>query len=422
MKTKKKKTNWQKVRKFFNDIHLWVGLAGALVLIPICLSGTIYVYNTELQEMFSSHLHWIEKEEGQSKLTVEEMLNKLSSKVEGNITGVSIPHDEARTYEFSVREEGSRSRFGTTYYINPYNGAIVGNSEEKNSIAGFMRDMFSLHRWLLLDKIEEPLFEGLENRKLGSYISGTATILFTIGLITGIVIWFPQKLKSWKQGLKLKLNGSWKRANHDLHNTLAFYSFLFLLVMGLTGPQWSFPWYRTGLQKALGTYQAPSSRGGDHGRPTQPNREDKSDEIQVESPSFLAFEEYILAADKSLPYKGDYRISIPQDANSKIDISKSKVGFFAPAAGDRVSLDPETAEVTDVQIFSDQPFNQRVARSIKALHIGSVYGGFTKLLYFISCLIATSLPVTGTLIWINKMKKKPRRKKPVVKKEALVTS
>ncbi|WP_353197200.1 PepSY-associated TM helix domain-containing protein [Parapedobacter defluvii] len=59
-----------------------------------------------------------------------------------------------------------------------------------------------------------------------------------------------------------------------------------------------------------------------------------------------------------------------------------------------------------MQIFRDKPFNERVAGSIKALHIGNVYGQFTKLIYFLSCLIATTLPITGTLIWLNKMKKK----------------
>ncbi|AWW29623.1 PepSY domain-containing protein [Echinicola strongylocentroti] len=409
MKTKKKKTNWQKVRKFFNDIHLWVGLGSALVLIPVCLSGTIYVYNTELQEMFSAHLHHIEKEEGGTKMSIEALTEALSPKVNGEITAVSVPHDEERTYEFTVRQKDSRSRFGTRYYINPYSGEIVGTSEEKNAIAGFMRDMFSLHRWLLLDKIEEPLIGELSNRKLGSYISGTATILFTIGVLTGIVIWFPQKLKSWKQGLKLKLNGSWKRTNHDLHNTLAFYSFFILLIMGLTGPQWSFPWYRTGLQKALGTYQeSPQGRGG-HGKPSAPKG--KKEEEVTKALMLLPYKEYIEMADKTLPYDGDYQITFPKDAASQVQIYKTKTGFFAPAAGDRIHLDPNTAAVTDLQLFSDQPFNQRVARSIKALHIGSVYGGFSKLLYFISCLIATSLPITGTLIWINKMKKKPKRKK-----------
>ncbi|AGA80412.1 PepSY-associated TM helix domain-containing protein [Echinicola vietnamensis] len=407
MKAKKQKTTWQKVRKFFNDIHLWVGLASALVLIPVCFSGTIYVYNTELQEMFSAHLHHIEIQNGSSKKTIESLLQSLSAQVDGDITGVSVPHDPQGTFQFTVREKDSRSRFGTSYYMDPYTGKIVGTSEEKNAIAGFMRDMFSLHRWLLLDKIEEPLIGELSNRKLGSYITGTATILFTLGVLTGIVIWFPQKVKNWRQGLKLKLNGSWKRANHDLHNTLAFYAFFILLIMGLTGPQWSFPWYRTGLQKTLGTYQEPSGRGGGHGRPSPSNEKEEQPEKTL---SLLPYQEYLDVADKHLDYTGDYRISFPKNGNDLVEIQKNKTGFFAPAASDRISLEPATAAVSDIHRFADQPFNQRVARSIKALHIGSVYGGFSKLLYFISCLIATSLPITGTLIWINKMKKKPSRK------------
>jgi uncharacterized iron-regulated membrane protein len=67
-----------------------------------------------------------------------------------------------------------------------------------------------------------------------------------------------------------------------------------------------------------------------------------------------------------------------------------------------------------VERFRDQPFNQRIAGSIKSLHIGDVYGTFTKILYFIACLIATTLPVTGTIIWINKLRKKKKKKRSKV--------
>src|SRR5690606_5860804 len=120
--------------------------------------------------------------------------------------------------------------------------------------------MFSLHRWLLLDRIEEPLIGELPNRTLGSYITGAATIMFTLGVITGMVIWVPQKVKNWKQGLKIKWNANWKRGNHDLHNTLSLCALIFLFLMGITGPQSSFPWYRTGLQKTLGTYKEAPAR------------------------------------------------------------------------------------------------------------------------------------------------------------------
>ena len=93
-----------------------------------------------------------------------------------------------------------------------------------------------------------------------------------------------------------------------------------------------------------------------------------------------------------------------------MSFSKTKTGFFAPAASDKLSINVLTGGITKVDIFTDKPFNERIAGSIKAIHVGNVYGTFTKWLYFFACLIATSLPITGTLIWINKLKKRKKRK------------
>ena len=187
--------------------------------------------------------------------------------------------------------------------------------------------------------------------------------------------------------------------------------------MGITGPQWSFPWYRTALQKTLGTYEEPKGgnerggRGSAGGRGDNAERNPGTDGQEEAVPvSVLALESYLSKADLALPYEGDYRVSIPSPG-APVEISKSRVGFFAPAAGDKITLDAATTDVISKEIFREKPFNERIAGSIKALHLGNVYGQFSKLLYFISCLIATSLPITGTLIWLNKMKKKPNKRK-----------
>ncbi len=446
---KRNKTTWQKVRKLFNDIHLWLGLGSGLIVIVICFSGTVYVYNTELTERAAPHLYRVDQVAGTDRIAPEQLIEKVQQVSGGKVTAVNIPADPGRTYQFNVRKKDDKSRFGTTYMLNPYTGEIVGNSLEKNGTKELMSTMFSLHRWLLLDKVEQPIVSSMTNRELGSKISGWTTIVFTLGCITGLIIWFPQKVRTWRQGLKIKFSGNWKRINHDLHNTLAFYSLIFLLVMGLTGPQWSFEWYRDGLQKTLGTYKPKpqgaeakpgeaggkspngeirSERKGESGNKSmadKDNREKKGEEEKGRSSATsndasvlpveheqqpLAITAYIAAANKLLPYKGNYMITLPADAKAPVVISKTRVGFFAPAAGDRLMLDQYTAATGKLDIFRDKPFNERIAGSIKALHVGNVYGGFTKLLYFIACLVATTLPVTGTLIWLNKLKKKRRRK------------
>ena len=410
---------WQKTRKFFNDVHLWAGLISGLVILVVCLTGTIYVYNTEIREMGASHLYKVEVPQDTRKLSPDRVIELVKAETDAPITGISIEKSASRPFQVNTRPEGGNSRFGVTYFVNPYTGQILGKSDEPNQVAEFMGYMFSLHRWLLLDKIEEPLIGELPNRTLGSYITGACTILFTIGVITGMIIWFPQRIKNWRQGLKVKFGKSWKRTNHDLHNTLAFYSIIILFLMGVTGPFWSFPWYREALQKSLGTYQERPASGAERGQGREGQKrgaenEKKGDSTQedVNAP-IHSIMDYIAVVDHHLQYEGNYRVNLPQKAGDPVNIQKGRTGFFAPSAGDKVVLNSANLEVIEKDIFRDKPFNERVSSSIKALHLGDVYGQFSKLLYFIACLIATSLPVTGTLIWINKMKKKkpnPRRK------------
>ena len=221
--------------------------------------------------------------------------------------------------------------------VNPYTGEITGTSKEKNGTKEFMSTMFSLHRWLLLDKIEKPIIKGLTNKELGSMITGWATIIFTLGCITGLIIWFPQKIRNWRQGLSVKWKAGWKRVNHDLHNSLAFYALFFLLLMGLTGPQWSFEWYRTGLQKTLGTYKPKDAPKEKTPKSTLPQNDT--------SPASLSIADYIKEADKDLHYNGNYIITLPADSTAATGISKTKLGFFAPAARDRLTLDQYSGKV-----------------------------------------------------------------------------
>ncbi|MNZ82243.1 hypothetical protein D3C78_1009370 [compost metagenome] len=132
----------------------------------------------------------------------------------------------------------------------------------------------------------------------------------------------------------------------------------------------------------------------------------------------ISVEEIMTVVDNELPYKADCYISFTKDS-SAIVVNKTKTGFFALAASDKVQLDRYNGETLKVERFEDKKLNEQIAASIRPLHTGEIYGMFSKILYFISCLIATSLPITGTIIWLNKLKKKPAKttKKAVISVE-----
>ncbi|NGM66514.1 PepSY-associated TM helix domain-containing protein [Sphingobacterium sp. SGR-19] len=407
-KPKKDNSTWSKVRKFFNDIHLWGGLISGIVVFVVCLTGTIYVYNTELREAALPEYYKVEKKE--EKIIPDTLLYLAKPAINGTITGVKIPFHEGKAmtilYDKSSKEENGGGRGGRRRYnqmmIDPYTGDVLGDpSNVKTKTGEFMGKMFGLHRWLLLNEVEEPIIEGVENRKLGSWITGTATLLFLLGVLTGLVIWFPKKMRSWKNGFRIRWTANWKRVNHDLHNTLGLYTWIILFLMAITGPFWSFEWYREGWQKTWGTYQDRNA-----------SREEKIEPVSklIDGKRAMTIEETILTVNTTLPYDGDITINFASDSTGTVGIVKNKIGFFAPSASDRLTLDQYTGEVLEKDIFREKSIRNRIGSSVKALHIGDVYGPFSKLLYFISCLVATSLPVTGVLIWVNKMKKNGKKK------------
>src|SRR5690349_8445260 len=97
------KGTWPKARKLINTIHLWLGLASGLVVIAVCFSGTVYVFNTEITEWGAPHLYEVENYEGKQRIDADSMLQKVQAFAGGKVTNVSIPAGAERTYQYSIR-------------------------------------------------------------------------------------------------------------------------------------------------------------------------------------------------------------------------------------------------------------------------------------------------------------------------------
>ncbi|HLW61881.1 MAG TPA: PepSY-associated TM helix domain-containing protein, partial [Flavobacterium sp.] len=77
-------------------------------------------------------------------------------------------------------------------------------------------------------------------------------------------------------------------------------------------------------------------------------------------------------------------------------------------ASDKLTINAQTGVVEKTELFDDLKLGEKISKQIKGLHLGTTYGMFSKIIYFITCLIATTLPITGIFIWINKMKSKKK--------------
>jgi len=378
------------VRNLINDIHLWLGLISGIVLFVVCLTGTILAFDTELVYFFDKKDHFSEKTS--EKIPYQEIISNLEAD-NSVVKDFIFFQDEKQNLQFTVLSEaeansGKPAR-GKSIQINPFTGEeiqTVGNTK------AFLHSVEELHRYLFLDT------------KIGRPIVGVSTIIFIILCISGFVLWMPKKIKQfkrwkpWKQGFTIKTKANWKRVNYDIHNTLGFYALVPLLMMGLTGLLWSFQWYYNGLETVLGDKLGKSRF--DTTLPINSNRNSMAE---------IDFNLLIQQTDSILPYENAVtRITLPLKENETVMVRKKEDSFLAYDAADKLQFNPYTYALVSKTLFKDEPTGSKIASLIRGIHVGSFVGLSGKIIYFLCCLIATSLPVTGVIIWINKLKTKKK--------------
>ncbi|MEH0153398.1 PepSY-associated TM helix domain-containing protein [Limibacter armeniacum] len=382
-----------RLRKFLVDIHLWLGVGSGIILFIVCFTGTVMVYQDEILDLINGDQHTVTVTDGSSKVTIDQLIQKIESEEGKAVTGLSIPSETNEAYTFTLApNEGERR--GKRISVDPYNGEVLPHIDQAGR--DFFRVMFRLHRWLLLDS------------KIGRPIVGVATLIFVVLCLTGLYLWVPINWKSWKQGFKVKTSGNWYRLNYDLHNTLGFYALGLLLVMSLTGLCWSFGWYRDALSVVLG--DKVFNRGG--GKPTEIAL---SEDIKP-----LSMEQLLAKANQTFDYEGNISLRLPNDSNHPVTVMKQPTAWYKPKAYDKLEIHPQTAEIVSVSRFGDKHLGQKISSLIKPLHLGDVYGQVSKFFYFIASLIATSLPITGVIIWIKQLQISKRKKLKKAKQQVTI--
>ena len=372
------------MKVFFRNIHLYLSLAAGLVIMTACFTGAILVFEKELQEAFYKERYYVEP--AGNPLSLERLVQQVKQELpEAQVTAVKVYNDPTRSAEISVNlppkgEAGGGKPVANTVFVNPYSAQVL---EVYNYRDTFFFTMFSLHRWLL-----GP------NDGIGKYIVGTATFLFLFILITGLILWFPKTQKVLTQRLKVKWDGGLKRLNHDLHIVLGFYSAIFLFIFAFTGLAWSFEWFNKGIYTVTrSTMEAPEPPASAWQERAQP----------------ATLDAVYGVARAALPEVKFYNIRTPKDSAGVYTINVLPVGVMETAS-DNYYLDQYNGQIVGSLKFDEKNLGQRVRSSFKPIHTSSIYGLPSKIIGFIVCVLGVTFPVTGTILWINRLRKGKKKK------------
>jgi uncharacterized iron-regulated membrane protein len=369
------------IKKAIGKIHLWLGLTSGLVVFIVAITGCLYAFQEELQELTQSYRH-VDKQD-------------LPLLPPSELEAIALKELPGKKLHSAIYQKGGdRAAIVTFYdfdplyyylvYINPYDGQLL---KVKNMERDFFYQVLQGHFYLWLPA------------KIGQPVVATSTLVFVVMLISGLVLWWPRKNKT-KQRFTIKWNAKWRRKNYDLHNVLGFYTTWIALILALTGLVWGFEWFANSVYKLAGgdkiLYEEQASFKLSDNIVEKPL--DKLwIKLKNENPTVDILEVHFATSDTT-----SLAVTINPDRKT---YWKADYRFF-----DQYTLE----EIPSKQIygkFSEASAADKLIRLNYDIHTGAILGLPGKILAFFASLICASLPVTGFYIWYGRKYKKKEAKK-----------
>lgn len=367
-------------KKVIRTIHLWLGLISGPVVFIIAITGCIYVFQEEIQDITQPYRFVSVPDENKGLLPPSTIKSIAEEALPGKVAQ-RIYYEETNRAAF-VRFMASDYYY--LVYINPFSGQVL---KVKNMYQDFFYNVFRLHVHLLLPP------------DIGKKITSISTLIFLVLLFSGLFLWWPKKKKKRKSGFVVKTNGSKKRFNYDLHNVLGFYITWIVIFSAVTGLVWGFQWF------SESTYWLTS---GGRAKPAidMPISSGTIGELTYNSSLDSAFS--ITLA--KYPERQGYMLFLPQSETGSIGIAANpeKSTFYKM---DYLYFDQQTLKELQRPVYGkyeDAGIADKALRMNYDIHVGSIGGLAGKLILFFTSLITASLPVTGFLIWYRKKRKKPK--------------
>ena len=365
-----------------NKTHLLLGLSSGLLVFILAVTGATLVFQSELEDATQPYRFV----EGQDKplLPPSTLLNIAQKELPGKMLH-SIGYEKYRAVNVSFYHEDPDYWYDA--FLNPYTGEVL---KVKDSYWDFFGFMYGGHYRLWL-----PL-------PIGKPIASTATLIFIVMLITGLIQWWPKK-NNVNQRFKIKWSARWRRKNYDLHYVVGFYVSIIGLFIALTGSVMGFEWFDK-------TYSLAITGGKSNHIWSIPTSDEKtmSDSINVYANIDKVWRNLLT----QYPEANKVEVHVPEDGIMAIEASANKYENSNWRA-DVLWYDQYTLKEIPVKHpwrkLNELSNAEKFRRMNYEMHTGILFGLPGKLILFFSSLIIASLPVTGFMIWWGRRNKDDKR-------------
>ncbi|WP_114572255.1 PepSY-associated TM helix domain-containing protein [Exiguobacterium flavidum] len=367
--------------------HFYAGILFAPVFIILSVTGAIYLFKPQIEDMLYHDMRFTEVKD--SRLSLAEQAASVKKKLpESAILSVSQPHEADRTTEFSV-QSGEEEGY---VHVDPYTGAITGKR--------FTQSPFD---WI--KTMHGELYAGKAGNLLVELAASWAIIL----IVTGAYLFWPRGATHardiWFPSFRQKGRNSWKQ----LHGSIAAWSTVGLILIIGSGLAWSGVaggWINTVATKTNSNFPQYAFGADESVQSTVMTRDIAKDVPWATQQDVVPAS----APAKGIPLKVDevanhaatlgleppYRITLPQGEEGVYTLSSL---HQEPLKEATIILDQYSGTVLSHVTFADYGLLAKLISLGIGFHEGRLFGLLNQLVGLALCLGLIFITVSSFVLW-----------------------
>ena len=354
-------------------MHLTAGATAGIVIFIMCVTGAFLSFERQIVEFAERDAREVAVKAGSPVLEAPQVLEIVrQSSPEAKPSGISKTSEPGAAWTVNLGRDGQ-------LYIDPYSGEILG--EGNKSVRSIMSEFRNWHRYIALSG---------EGRPVGKAITGASNLLFLFLAMSGIYIWFPRNLRwsSVKQVMWFRRGLRGKARNFNWHNTIGFWTSLFLIVFTLTAAVISYQWASNLVYTITGN-DVPQQQGGG-----------SSSEKPYEYPRDI--NSAWAAAEKQAPSWRSISLRLPIEKDSAVFTIDE--GIYWNMFGRSTLTSDLGGTVTKWESYGDQNSGRRLRSWFRFTHTGESFGIVGQIIGFIACIGGAFLVWTGLSLALRRFR------------------
>jgi uncharacterized iron-regulated membrane protein len=367
---------WNKIRSVLQTIHLWTGLALAIPLILIGLSGSALILQREIL------VHSVPAATAEGKRQSVAAIIAAAQPALPDLTAARVDLPSSAGYPaavlFPTNERPART---IAVYVDPVSLRVLGSAGV--APRGPMQSwLVSVHAFLMTPP------------RYGVALVGWIAVGMTFMGISGLILWWPRQGR-WKQQLWIAKGAQGLRFNLDLHQTLGFWGLIVFLIMGISGIYLSFP---QSFYAAVASVVPVGARDGDP-PPTYAGEKGAFDADHA-----------LAAALATVKGARPVTLQLSRRQGNPIVVEFENTGF-GPSSPRILATYDSNGTIVYVDDPRSYPFGDMFLNLQQPLHFATGMGWLWETIVFISGLMPLIFGITGLNIWW--LRRRAKRRAPI---------